>query len=99
MIKADRNNNVVTISILSERFIYRSNQEFREAFNTIDDPNVSYVVDLGKVIYIDSAAVAMLLMLHHHVGGDVSRVTLANCCDSVSEVLDISKVKKLFTII
>lgn len=57
------------------------------------------LVDLGKVAYLDSSALGMLLMLRDKARAHNRPVALANCTGSVKQVLDIANFGKLFAIV
>jgi anti-anti-sigma factor len=55
-------------------------------------------IDLGKVEYLDSSALGMLLLLRERAENSRKRVMLSNCRGTVKQVLDIANFGKLFRI-
>ncbi|MDD3354048.1 STAS domain-containing protein [Zoogloea sp.] len=86
---------------LSGRFDFNSHREFREAVDrALGTPDTTEVaVDLGKVAYLDSSALGMLLMLRDKAKGVGKAVSLVNATGSVRQVLDIANFGKLFPIV
>ena len=85
---------------LAGRFDFSVHREFREAMDRALQPREvrEVQVDLGSVGYLDSSALGMLLMLRDRARAANRQVSLANCCDTVKQVLDIANFGKLFPI-
>lgn len=85
---------------LSGRFDFSVHREFREAMARALEPREvkEIQVDLASVAYLDSSALGMLLMLRERARADNRAVCIANCKDSVKQVLDIANFGKLFSI-
>ncbi|MBI4754330.1 MAG: STAS domain-containing protein [Betaproteobacteria bacterium] len=85
---------------LNGRFDFSAHREFRSAVDEVlRGRSVSQIeVDLGKVAYLDSSALGMLLMLRDKARGNNCAVALANCGGSVRQVLEIANFSKLFPI-
>jgi HptB-dependent secretion and biofilm anti anti-sigma factor len=56
------------------------------------------VVDFGRVDYLDSSALGMLLLLREKAEAAGKKVSLANLSGTVKQVLEIANFGKLFTI-
>ena len=56
------------------------------------------MVDLGKIEYMDSSAMGMLLQLREYSAKKEGNVSLINANESVQEILDIANFDKLFDI-
>lgn len=80
------------------RFDFSTHQDFRSAYEEVEDTPESYVVDLREATYLDSSALGMLLLLRDHAGGDSHRVRIVNCNPDVKKILTISNFEQLFTI-
>lgn len=85
---------------LDGRFDFSAHREFRDAVNqAMQAGNVRQIrVDLGEVVYLDSSALGMLLMLRDKARTANREVSLSNCKGSVKQVLDIANFGKLFSI-
>lgn len=85
---------------LEGRFDFHSHRDFRSAYETIlSNSNVrEIVVDFGRVDYLDSSALGMLLLLREKAESNGKKVRLANLSGSVKQVLEIANFGKLFTI-
>jgi anti-anti-sigma factor len=90
----------VTRLILDGRFDFHSHRDFRLAYEALlARPGVEeIVVDFGRVEYLDSSALGMLLLLREQAGNSGRRVVLANLAGTVKQVLEIANFGKLFTI-
>ncbi|MFJ3484476.1 STAS domain-containing protein [Pseudomonas sp. NPDC090202] len=86
----------LTINIRG-RFDFSAHQDFRGAYEGVDDAQ-RFVVDLHGTTYLDSSALGMLLLLRDHAGGDRADVRLVNCSAEVVKILAISNFSKLFQI-
>lgn len=85
---------------LEGRFDFNRHREFRSVCDAaLGAGDVREVeVDFGRVEYIDSSALGMLLMLRDNARLANKTVRLANCSGSVRQILDIANFAKLFTI-
>jgi anti-anti-sigma factor len=89
-------NGTVTISI-RDRFDFKAHKEFRSSYK--DYPGSSkYVIDMGKVNYIDSSALGMLLLLREHAHKHSGDVAITNCSASIKKILAIANFERLFDI-
>lgn len=83
------------IVTLDGRFDFMCHADFRKSF--ADAPKgTNFVVDLGKVTYMDSAALGMLLLLRERVSGDPTRVELRNAQGQPREVLNVANFGQIF---
>jgi HptB-dependent secretion and biofilm anti anti-sigma factor len=80
------------------RFDFSAHQEFRDAYEKINEDPEQYVVDMRETTYLDSSALGMLLLLRDHAGGDGSHIEIINCNPDVKKILTISNFEQLFTI-
>ncbi|MFA6313414.1 MAG: STAS domain-containing protein [Sterolibacterium sp.] len=89
----------VTIG-LEGRFDFGTHRDFRAAVEkALQEMHGNLLlVDLGKVDYLDSSALGMLLMLRDKVNAANKVVSLVNCRGNVRQVLDIANFGKLFAI-
>ena len=90
----DENNALIKIA---GDFTFAMQQDFRKAYQDLSR-SLSYVVDLQNTKYMDSSALGMLLMLRDHAGGDNASISLVNCNPTVSQILKISNLNRLFSI-
>jgi anti-anti-sigma factor len=80
------------------RFDFSSHQEFRKAYEEVENKPKEYVVDMKGTTYLDSSALGMLLLLRDHAGGDDAVIRIINCNDDVKKILTISNFEQLFDI-
>lgn len=85
---------------LAGRFDFNAHRDFRQASDTaLEHGNVHQIrIDLGRVEYLDSSALGMLLMLRDRAKAGEKQVALVNCVRNVRQVLDIASFGKLFAI-
>ncbi len=86
--------------ILTGQFDFSSHREFRHVCETLTaNPNVrELLIDFQNVVYLDSSALGMLLLLKEKVGAANKSLALINCRDAVRQVLEIACFGKIFTI-
>ena len=77
---------IVTISITG-RFDFGQQAEFRRAYESDARPGKAVVIDLGKVDYVDSSALGMMLVLREHMGNDGSKIRIINCRPEIRSIL------------
>lgn len=80
------------------RFDFSALQNFRNAYETLEQPADKYVIDLRESDYLDSSALGMLLALRDYAGGDGANIRIVNCKPDVKKILVITKLDELFTI-
>jgi HptB-dependent secretion and biofilm anti anti-sigma factor len=85
---------------LEGRFDFHSHRDFRTAYeNVLAKSEIrEIVVDFGRVDYLDSSALGMLLLLREKAEAAGKKVSLANLSGTVKQVLEIANFGKLFTI-
>ena len=98
-IQVYKNQNEESVKIkVSGRFDFSEHKAFRDAYSKIDPTKTSITIDLTNTIYMDSAALGMLLVLRERAGGNHSDITLTGFNDSVGQILKISRFENLFKI-
>lgn len=82
------------------RFDFSIHRDFRRAYEEVlATPGVREIgVDLGKVDYIDSSALGMLLLLREKALNQNVRVDLEHAQGPVRQVLDVANFGRLFQI-
>ncbi len=91
------NDNELVINVAG-RFDFSSHQDFRKAYEAIEERPQSYAIDMADTTYLDSSALGMLLLLRDYAGGDDSSIRIINCNEDVRKILVISNFGRLFTI-
>lgn len=86
--------NLVIVTV-DGRFDFTCHSDFRKAFADALK-GTSFVIDFGKVTYMDSAALGMLLLLREKVAGDPTRVELRNTQGQPRQVLNVANFGQLF---
>lgn len=86
--------------ILTGQFDFSSHREFRQVCETlIANPVVKeLLIDFQNVVYLDSSALGMLLLLKEKINAANKTLALVNCRDAVRQVLEIACFGKIFTI-
>jgi len=95
--RLDSASKTLTINI-SGRFDFGLHQDFRKATEQASNGVSTIVVDMGKVDYLDSSALGMLLVLRDKVGESKNAVTIKNAKPDVMKILQIANFDKLFTL-
>ena len=95
-INKSEKNNTITINV-EGIFDYRVHRDFRNAYRD-EKGDYSYVVNLNKVEYMDSAALGMLLLLREHAGGDAARISITGCRPVVKKTFLIAQFDQLFAL-
>ncbi len=86
--------------VLTGQFDFSAHREFRQVCEVlIANPSVRELwVDFQQVVYLDSSALGMLLLLKEKVNTANKNLALINCHDTVRQVLEIACFGKIFTI-
>ena len=86
--------------IMKGRFDFSAHRSFRDAYEPLVKGKVytTLEINLADVVYMDSSALGMLLLLHERAQVDGKEVVLSRANSTVSQILDIANFNKLFTI-
>lgn len=87
----------VTYIAISEQFDLSLHTEFRMAYKNTPKGS-EFVVNMQRVIHMDSSALGMLLLLREHAGGDSSKIKLTGCCPDIKQILLVANFQNLFNI-
>ena len=85
---------------LHGRFDFNAHRDFKSSYDPVlSAADVNAIeIDLGQVVYLDSSALGMLLLLKEKAEHVNKSVTLTNCHGTVQQVLEIANFGRLFTI-
>ncbi len=83
---------------ISGRFDFGLHKDFRNASEQASSGVDTVIVDMGRVDYMDSSALGMLLVLRDKVGENKSAVRIKNSKPEVKKILEIANFDKLFTL-
>ena len=83
---------------VSGRFDFGLHQDFRKASEQAKSGVSQIIIDLGKVDYLDSSALGMLLVLRDRVGESKGAVKIKNIKPDVKKILEIANFGQLFTL-
>ena len=99
-IKQSKNGNQANL-ILAGRFDFNAHREFKESYTPLlaDASIQSLDINLSGVVYLDSSALGMLLMMRERAQSSNKKITLSNPNPTVVKILDIANFQKLFTIL
>ena len=92
----DEKTNCLTITIKG-RFDYSCHKMFKDAYvgrNKV----TSYEVNLAEVVYLDSSALGMLLLLRDYAGAENAKILLVDVNSAVIGILKIANFHRLFDI-
>lgn len=82
------------------RFDFQVHREFKDAYTPLlSNAAVREVeVEMSKVVYLDSSALGMLMLLNERVKEVNKSVTLLNVSNVVAQVLEVANFSKIFNI-
>jgi anti-anti-sigma factor len=91
--------NDVFVITLAGSFVFSAHRDFRKARENALESNKNKIeIDMGKVEYLDSSALGMLLLLREKANASNRKVSLTHCHDLVQEVLNMAHFRQLFII-
>ena len=83
--------------MMSGQFTFNFNQKFKQIIELLDGlTQKSVIIDLGKVAFIDSSGLGMLLLLRDECTKKNIGISLRNAQGQVEKILTISKFDNLF---
>lgn len=85
---------------LAGRFDFSAHRKFKQCYEAaLVQPEVRRIaVDLQEVLYLDSSALGMLLLLKERADARALPVSLLNCAGMVKEILDVANFGVMFPI-
>lgn len=92
------NENKQLIITIDDRFDFSLHQEFRDAYSNVQDPGLTYILDLSATVYMDSSALGMILLLKDHVQLYTGKLIISKPSDTVKKILEIAQFQRLMTI-
>ncbi|MGQ9861408.1 MAG: STAS domain-containing protein [Thiobacillaceae bacterium] len=86
--------------ILTGRFDFHAHRDFRQCSDEVlaDQAVKELDINFGRVDYLDSSALGMLLLLREKAEARGKRIVLSGLQGTVKQVLDIANFGKLFTL-
>lgn len=91
--------NDIFVITLAGRFTFSAHRDFRKARqDALESSDIAIEVDMGKVEYLDSSALGMLLLLRDGAAAANRNVSLTHCNGLVQEVLNMVQFNRLFSI-
>ena len=99
-IRQSKNGNQAILT-LAGRFDFNAHREFKEAYTPLlaEAAIQSLDINLSGVIYLDSSALGMLLMLRERSQSAGKQISLSHPNPTVVKILDIANFHKLFAIL
>jgi anti-anti-sigma factor len=88
----------IAVIQLAGRFDFSAYRDFRTAYEAaLAESQLRQIsVDLGRVEYLDSSALGMLLLLKDHAQARGIEIALTNCRGIVKEILDVASFGAMF---
>lgn len=85
---------------MSGRFDFQIHREFKEAYTALlnNDAVREIKIEMGKLEYMDSSALGMLLLLNERAKAVNKSISLLNASGMVAQVLEVANFGKLFNI-
>lgn len=85
---------------MSGRFDFQVHRDFRDAYTPVlENATVREIeVEMGKVDYLDSSALGMLMLLNERAKAVNKPVSLLNTSGVVSQVLEVANFSRIFNI-
>ncbi len=85
---------------LSGRFDFQLHRDFKDSYTSLlgNDEARKIVIELGRVDYLDSSALGMLMLLRERALAANKTVELSNPTPVVAQIIEIANFSKLFTI-
>lgn len=85
---------------MSGRFDFQVHRDFKDAYTPLLDNAAAHVIEieLGKVGYMDSSALGMLMLLHERAKAVNKSISLLNPSDVVSKLLEVANFGRNFDI-
>ncbi|MDC8829421.1 STAS domain-containing protein [Alteromonas gilva] len=89
-----------TTIAIPERFDFSFHKSFTEQYNKILDQQTKGLItlDFSRVLYLDSAALGMIVLLQKRAKANGCNVEVANAKGTALEVLQIANFDKMLTI-
>jgi len=90
----------VAVITMNGRFDFSAHRAFKDAYDPLlQQPGIATLeINLAGVVYMDSSALGMLLLLHERAQAGGKEVVLCRASSNVMQILDIANFGKLFTI-
>lgn len=83
---------------IDQRFDFSLHQQFREAYKSVTNQGLKYILDLSQAEYMDSSALGMILLLKDHVQLYSGSLTISKPSETVKKILEIAQFQRLMTI-
>ena len=85
---------------LSGRFDFQLHRDFKDSYTSLlgNDAVRKIVIELGRVDYLDSSALGMMMLLRERALAANKTVELSNPTPVVAQIIEIANFSKLFTI-
>ena len=87
----------ITIKI-HETLALDDSAEFSKIYKSVDNSQVSFIIDMEETDYLDSSGLGLLLKMKHRVGGEKERIRITNCKPFLKKLFQISHYHDLFSI-
>lgn len=82
--------------MVSGRFEFSVHPHFRDLTRLAENGVKQIVIDLAKTDYVDSSALAMLLVLRDKFVGDKNSIQINNAQNDIKEILEMANFTQLF---
>ena len=95
--KMDSYQETLEINIIG-RFDFSSHNDFRKAYEALEKPPASILINMKQATFVDSSALGMLLILRDFAGGDEANIEINSCNSDVRQILETANFDNLFAI-
>ena len=90
------NNDTGMTIVIHGRFDFSVANEFRNCYRN-ESVKSDYFIDLSDVVYMDSAAIGMILLLREF-SEDKGTIKMINCSDSIKKIIAMSHIDRFVEI-
>jgi len=84
----------IVITILLEKFSFDSHRLFKQSYAKYTEGK-NIVIDFKRVVYIDSSALGMLLLMRETCGAEASKISFVNY-RQIKRIFEVANFQRLF---
>ena len=85
---------------LEGNFTYTQRKAFQEVMRTVDTDQVEHIIiDLSQVVFLDSAALGLLMITHRQLQAETRTLSLAYPQPTVRQIIELANLHKTIPMI